>query len=268
MSSYATIKCPKCKRLISIPRSYAYSLGGVIKFAIDHEDHVLVVGFDRFGIIRYIDVFKKIKSSSIGRLKAICPRCNKTIYIPDENFFDKFAILHDDHTVIIFKARNEVEIEVVNNIRSIIYPPEPNILKKLLRKINKDEIAAIIIKLIKNPDHPIRVSAHMEELIKVFIKKTLGISRLNIKYGMPEKITNEKVLKFLIKKMDEVENISSDEALEILRESIELVQTILDSLEKVKALYGIKEMCRYLQAVRSNNEDLYHLLTELIEVKC
>lgn len=268
-SNLAVIRCPKCGRLVKIPRIYASGIGGAKKLAVRHEKHFLIIGFDRYGIVRYTDSFDILSEPSFSDVVTLtCPQCKRLIAISSDISYGKFAIDHQDHVVLIYKAGNKIEFEVIDVIEPLKGPPEVGLIRKILRNITPNELASILMFILKQPETKIFVPASIIDDVKKLIRKLFGISAPNVEIGMPRVYPNEMTLDFFINKIEHVQHLSTEEAIEILRESFELISSLCDSITKIWRLYNIDEACKYLNQLKTSSKSLYNIVLELIRIKC
>ncbi len=265
----AIIICPKCGRTIILPRIYAPSIGEERRVAINHGDHAVIVGFDRFGVARSVSsIMLRTNNDKEGHEDLICPRCRGGLPMTNWGDVDRYAIDHGDHIVIVYRIGKEVDIEVIDKILPIRTPPRTSRLRKVIMNIGKEALASIILWMIKNPNREVKVPGNLHTDIKFFIEKLLNVRNPNIITGIPEIHENSKAIAFFIKKINYVENLSTLEAIQILKESIELIESIKESLIKIKRLYGREEACEYLNLLKESDQSLCYVIKEIITMKC
>jgi len=264
----ATVKCPKCKQLVRVLRSYATGIEGIKKIAVRHIDHILVIGFDKYGVARNVYVYDLRENFEAGSPIANCPRCNKEISVSSSEHIDKFAVDHGDHVVVIFKVGKKFEITVIDKIEPFRGPPKVGIIRRIIRNIGKASLAGILLQVLLNPNDIIFAPASVEDDVRVFIKKLYGMDNPRIEIGLPRKSFDELMIEFFVRKIDLVEYLSSEEAIEILKESLELINSVRDSINTIKEIYGISEACKYMDKLKKTDRSLYMIISNLVALKC
>jgi len=274
ITDIAIVKCPFCKRITRVPRLYAPSLKGIKKIAVNHDDHFLIIGFDKYGVVRYYDVFKKIEFVRIGdNIKIACPLCGRSEFIDKNITFDRFSIDHGGHVLlvykvgVVYKVGEKLEIEIINVVRQVYSVPRHNMIKKILRYISRKEFAYIIVEMIRNPNSDIIVPQNIYEDVKFVLKKIFG-NASNIKVGYSKKTVNSIPLDFIESKISEVEDLSDEEAISLIQDTIELITSLKDSIVKIRKLYGINEACKYLFQLEKTNLSLFKLINDIVRIKC
>lgn len=268
ITDIAIVKCPECGRLARIPRLYAPSLKGIKKVAVNHGNHFLVIGFDKYGVVRYFEIFQTLRQvPMISGVPLKCSSCGKTIIIPSAIRYGRFAVDHHDHVLLIYKAGNKYEMEVIDVVKQVLGIPKQNIIRKILKYTSRREMAYILAKIIMDPGKMILVPQNIYDEIKYLIKKLFGKSN-NVRVGYIKEKINSIPLDFLETKISEVEDLSDEEAISLLQDTIELITSLRDSIIKIRKLYGIDEACRYLSQLEKTNSSLFKLVNSIIRIKC
>lgn len=268
ITDIAIVKCPLCKKITKVPRLYASALKGIKKIAVNHGDHFLIIGFDKYGVVRYYDVFKKLSSlASSESVKIKCPLCEKIENIEKKLTLDKFSIDHGDHALLIYKVGDKFEVEVISVIGQVYGLPKHNVVKKILRYISDSEFAYIIIEMIKNPNSRIIVPQSIYEDMKFILKKIFGVTG-NIKIGYAKRAMNTISLGFIKSKINDVIDLSDEEAISLIQDTIELIISLRDSIIKIMKLYGLDEACKYLSQLRKTNLSLFKLINDIVKIRC
>ncbi len=268
ITDIAIVKCPLCKRITKVPRLYAPGLKGIKKIAVNHGDHFLIIGFDKYGVVRYYDIFKKmVFTRNPNSISITCKVCGERVYIDNNISFDRFAIDHGDHVLLVYKVGSKLEVETIDVVKQVYGLPKHNIIKKILRHISREEFAYIILEFIKNPNSDILVPQNIYDDMKLILKNIFGRTS-NIRVGYTRKILDSTPLDFISSKIREVEDLSDEEAISLLQDTIELITSLRDSIIKIRKLYGIDEACKYLHQLEKTNLSLFKLIKDIVKIKC
>ena len=264
VESYAVAICPKCKKREVLPRIYAPALHRNIKYvAIKHSDHVFIVGFDRFGVVRTTNSYDYYFGTSQQNNR--CPKCGRLIPLV-LNEGKPYAINHGDHIVVAFPIGKKIAIEIYDVINPLRIFPKPSLIKKIVREIGREALAEIFYEIYVDKRKEFIVPPVVHEDLRKLIKDVFKIT-IKLRSGPVLKKYNP-LAKYFERAIAKAENLTYLEGVSILKDSIEVLDGLYESLNKIKNIHGYKKFCEELNRVKEGDEYVYYVLRSMFHIKC
>ncbi|MHA1664227.1 MAG: hypothetical protein ACTSVW_00115 [Candidatus Njordarchaeales archaeon] len=167
-----TIKflCPLCRKIIQgqVPEIGAGEIGSV---GFAHDGHVTIVDYDYHGVVRSVNAISMCNPIDGDSIK--CPRCNKSIKIPnDVTEYSELAYVHEDHVAIVYVFdRTHYAIDIIN-IASVPNNSEPNsnVIKNLISEVGLTLAAKLLVERLilgkTNLEAPKEALIQIDKIIK------------------------------------------------------------------------------------------------------
>jgi len=264
VESYAVAICPKCKKREVLPRIYAPAFHRNIRYvAIKHSDHVFIVGFDRFGVVRTTNSYDYYFGSSQQYNK--CLKCNRPIpLVPNRD--KPYAIDHGDHVIVAFPIGRKIAVEIYDVIHPLRVFPKPSLIKKIVREIGRKALAEIFYEIYVNKKKEFIFPSVIHEDLKKLIKDVFKIS-VKLRSGPVLRKANP-AIKYFERAIERAENLTYLEGVSILKDSIEVLDGLYESLNKIKEIHGYRKFCEELNRVKEGDEYAYQVLKNMFSIKC
>ncbi len=157
--------------------------GELDRVALVHGDHVLVVTYDYFNSIRSINVYKPYTNK--GEKVVNCPVCGLEIsFNLCSSSICEYAIVHDDHVLIIYATQNNYFLEEVRMVKEVQEIRKENTLSQIINEIGIELTAYIMYKVVIDELPIIIVPAKVQDMFEKLFKGSESLSRIKVISGL------------------------------------------------------------------------------------
>ena len=248
------IVCGRCGARIKykdLPELKEEDMGVV---ALDHDDHILVIKYDRFGIIRGADPYDKLPSGKYGVLEITCPKCGtiEKVTIPEEP--SEYGFAHSDHVMLVHIIEPDLYTVETHPLIHVKRKDEMKNVIRLLNLIGVERLSSLLAELViygkKGVFIPVQLMKYTKPLLDL-----LEIKNIAIRHG-PMTLLDDKYRKYFEKMLEEGISIQT---LEKIKRAILMIYVMG---EKIAKEAGKKETIEFLESLKDS--DMYPLLITYI----
>ncbi|MHA1617504.1 MAG: hypothetical protein ACTSX9_09385 [Candidatus Njordarchaeales archaeon] len=269
LEDYVSLACPLCERPVRVIRIYAPSQPGLKQVGVRHDDHVVIIKFDKYGVARDINAYPLVESAVYPQKTTIkCTRCNETVPILYESGLREYAVEHQDHFVIVFLIGKTHVTQTIDKVEPLRVPPRPNIITKIRREIGLKNLAMIMYYCILGEKKRIRVPAIIKEELENFLRKTFDRVPIILQEGALMNLGWCDEADYFWRKLLYVIGFSDKEAIMILKETVEMIKNMVSSLKRLLTRKGEAFVCSQIVYLREKDAKLYELIQKLLHLSC
>jgi len=269
IEDYVSLICPICQRPVRVVRIYAPSQPGLKLVGIKHDDHIVVIKFDKYGVARDINAYKLIDPERVkAEHFAICKRCKRSVPLLFGRGLREYAIDHDDHFVIIFLMGKTFVLQVIDKIPPIRIAPRLNIVARIRKEIGLKNLAMILYYAITEPNRVVNIPAIVEKDLKFLLREIFGWIPLRLRIGPLVELNWVEEADFFQRKILQVLGFSDKEALTVLKESVEMIINMTESFKRLLRKKGVNFVCDQLNYLKEKDPKLFALFQKLLGISC
>ncbi len=252
--------CPVCGKEIS-SRDLPVPDDTIKVIGLDHGDHLIVIKYDKFGVIRDYTVYNWVKSSENG-IEVECPLCGKKEKIEINETPIEFAFNHGDHVLLINVIGEDIIIPETIPLVTLKSKEEEISVEEILEKLGSDGLATVIVLGMSNSE-TIRAPTGYKESIKILLEK-IGLNNVNVKEGKLELLPEEEIT--FMKNLIDKNKKKSSSLVTKLATAVKLLKKIENLIYESHKNGNLD--ASYLQLIELlKRKDAYGLLSRIMKKK-
>ena len=259
LEAVTQVTCPICGKLINV-KELPLPSDTINTVAVDHVDHVVIIKYDKYGVIR--DFFAlEWSESRVEGVEVTCPKCGRIEKISENQFPIEVVYKHEDHVLLVNVLSEDLLLTEVYPLIKLKLATGADVVTVLLDKVGVVGLAKIILAGFYNADK-ITVPEDVIEYVKQ-LYEALDLDILHVEPGEIPSFPEEEIIFFENLINRNLKNPNS--LLNKLKAAIKLLRKIkrmvLDSYEKNKYTPAYIELINLLK-----RKKIYTVLKKAIRI--